>query len=760
MRERPRGVGVNSLLIRCTALIARWQFIHEHLEFHAAQFPLRGAGIIQTAGGNELRGPRRDVIGDHAQRVRANPISHGLAVDLDRRAETIPVHMRVAESLRGRFPFQIRQFLIARRAGEMRLNPVGMIQIKRVRSRRGHEIKDLASADVSLQMPEPPGRGFANDLRRRTRLHFRSGCRIPCTGRHRQQRGCCLQAIQPPQCNRRLGLHVIVGITKRGHQLICGHRRAFTGNIRQRPQRELPDLGIVQQLNEKGMRVRMLQLFERENGRNPTRHAGHRFGRLLQQGHERRRRSPLQDFLLGRQSQHVAVGIRQVRHQGCRILRRKFRVHRPAGRFLRTDPHDVSGLLSGVIERRPFPGSHIGIATRIHFHIRGTLDFQQRILRDRKARVLVRQLMTINGIATPVTGVERIVISGRPAKAFLLHINTPHPGSPAENSQHRKCFIGEMDELPGIPQVHATKIEFHARVPTAAIVGIVPGKYIQPRIHRHFVNIARAGGIQFHARAIRPHPHHATRPQLHFPSIGSLRLHESKIADRQIQPAIDPQRHPVGGVVRRTFAEIEPDPLDQHLALLGDAIAILVRKRLQFRRMQADDRPAHHRQSARTRHRRCKNRPLVRLPVTIPVHQLVNKSAIRLGIDRPIFVHGDIKVPIGRGLHKGGVIHHGRGRKQGGLQARRKFGGQRLRFRHGCGNGGQDEQGSDQGMHPGQEPEPTNWQPLVRGASPTKNFHCHPRQFRIPHKSSKFPASANYFKIDCHDCEKSVVSPP
>ena len=105
----------------------------------------------------------------------------------------------------------------------------------------------------------------------------------------------------------------------------------------------------------------------------------------------------------------------------------------------------------------------------------------------------------------------------------------------------------------------------HLDVPAAAIVGVVPGKDIQPRVDRDLVDVARAATEQFEFRAIGPDAHHATAMELQRSAIGSLCLHEAEVTDGEIEPPIDGESHAVARVVGRPLVEIEPDAGDQVL---------------------------------------------------------------------------------------------------------------------------------------------------------------------------------------------------
>src|SRR5688572_23121353 len=96
-----------------------------------------------------------------------------------------------------------------------------------------------------------------------------------------------------------------------------------------------------------------------------------------------------------------------------------------------------------------------------------------------------------------------------------------------------------------------------SNVPTVAIVGIVARKDIKQRTHASFENVSRSARIQFHATAVRTHANDATGAQLQLAPIRSFRLHKTKIPNRTINPAIDPEFDSVGTMVRRTVLESE-----------------------------------------------------------------------------------------------------------------------------------------------------------------------------------------------------------
>src|SRR5215203_2721219 len=101
-------------------------------------------------------------------------------------------------------------------------------------------------------------------------------------------------------------------------------------------------------------------------------------------------------------------------------------------------------------------------------------------------------------------------------------------------------------------------------VPAIAVVRIVARNPVEQRAHRNFQDVARAAGIKFEACAIRANAHDAATAKLQLAAVSSLRLGESKVADREIQPAIDPQSDSVRGVISRTILESPADVFHQH----------------------------------------------------------------------------------------------------------------------------------------------------------------------------------------------------
>ena len=61
-------------------------------------------------------------------------------------------------------------------------------------------------------------------------------------------------------------------------------------------------------------------------------------------------------------------------------------------------------------------------------------------------------------------------------------------------------------------------------------------------------------------------------------AIGAGGFHETEVAARDVNPAIDAHFQPVGGVVGGTIFEAEGDVRNEALGFLGDAIAIAIKE--------------------------------------------------------------------------------------------------------------------------------------------------------------------------------------
>src|SRR5690349_20301499 len=85
--------------------------------------------------------------------------------------------------------------------------------------------------------------------------------------------------------------------------------------------------------------------------------------------------------------------------------------------------------------------------------------------------------------------------------------------------------------------------------PATPIVGLVAREQVQFGIDGYVVNIAQTMGENFQLRSIRTTPRNAATQKLNRFAISSDCIHESIIAGRNIQPAVDPHLNTVDGVI-------------------------------------------------------------------------------------------------------------------------------------------------------------------------------------------------------------------
>ena len=202
-----------------------------------------------------------------------------------------------------------------------------------------------------------------------------------------------------------------------------------------------------------------------------------------------------------------------------------------------------------------------------------------------------------------------------------------------------------------------------ANVPPAAVVRVVACEKIEQRTDGCLENVPRAARPQFKPRPVRTHPHHASPAHLQLATVRAGRLHESKIANRRVQPAVHSQLQPVGCVIGRSILERPADARDQRLLLLRHSIVITVNEHTDVGRVQQVESILIPDQTARRIHVRHERFHLVRLSIPVGVAHAQHPAHVRLPIQRAVSVAGNVERAVHRSRDKHRIIHRRRRRK-------------------------------------------------------------------------------------------------
>ena len=219
-------------------------------------------------------------------------------------------------------------------------------------------------------------------------------------------------------------------------------------------------------------------------------------------------------------------------------------------------------------------------------------------------------------------------------------------------------------------------------VPAAPVVRVVAREQVHLGRHRHVVDVALAARNNLQPRAIGTHADHAAAVQLDARAVLADRIRRAVIAHGDVEETIDGHPHSVDRVVRATELEIEAKSVHQHLLPVGDAIAVVVVKRLEQRRVHHVERVAIEPDPARRIHLRERDK-LVRLAIAIRVGAAHDASASALGVERAILVDADVEIALGGRAQAGGITHLGRQGEERNLPARRRLHGFQKRLRRG-----------------------------------------------------------------------------
>ena len=258
----------------------------------------------------------------------------------------------------------------------------------------------------------------------------------------------------------------------------------------------------------------------------------------------------------------------------------------------------------------------------------------------------------------------------------------PGAGTRAVVGDRRDDFVGEVAEQRRIAVPRSLDEVIQPDVEAAAVVGVAAREQVHhtdrsPRRSRCACRASRSRArSRPGARRTLPPP----RIWISWPSLPD-RLDGAVVADRDVQPAVDPGFDAVGRVVGAAKVEAEPEPAHERPPIFGDAVAVRVPQRRHERRMRHVERLAVEHRAARAVERR-EDGVLVGLPVVVLVHQAQDAAHARIGLQRAVAIDADEDDAFEARGHAGGIVEDRRRREGRGLKTGRHLDiGQHLRRR-------------------------------------------------------------------------------
>ena len=477
---------------------------------------------------------------------------------------------------------------------------------------------------------------------------------------------------QPPEASHRLEPHARARVGEGGEERRGRNFRGESRVVGECLERVFAQVVLLGHFREERRGLRAGELLERGQRRYARGEICARPSDLLKTLHRARRRAARQQFALRGEPHHRACGAdacHELRWRHLLQIRKCFRLLP-----LRREPDDVAHLRPRVGERRPVPARRVEPPGAVHVQIRPARHLHEllellRLHLPRRARW--RQRMPLDLARAPLHRIE-------PAAPRLRHRrfieeNGTHRRAAAEVRHRRDHLVGEVFVERGITHLRAHRVVAQPDIPPAAVVRIVAREQVQRRADRHRQDVARPAHHQLHPRAIGPHPNDAPALQRQRAPVFPLRLHRPVVAHRDVNPAINAHPAAIGRVIRAAEIQPEAQPRDQVHLLLRHPVAIGIRVGREVRRVHAEKRararvPDH---PARTVHLR-ESREHIRLPVAVRVLAPHDLSAIRLAIQRPIFIARHKQRPIRRRADEHRIRDMGRRRENRGLKLRRE----------------------------------------------------------------------------------------
>ena len=189
----------------------------------------------------------------------------------------------------------------------------------------------------------------------------------------------------------------------------------------------------------------------------------------------------------------------------------------------------------------------------------------------------------------------------------------------------------------------------HPDVEAAAVVRVAAREQIQVGIDRQVVVVARAARIDLEVAAVWAHADVAAAPQLNLVPVGAGGLHESIVADGDVEPAVDSNLDAVGRVIGAAEVQPESQSANERAPIVGDTVAVGVAQSRDERRVRHVQGLAVERGAARTVERR-EHRVFIGLTIAVLVDEPRDVAHAGIRLQRAIAIDADEDhAVVGRG---------------------------------------------------------------------------------------------------------------
>ena len=269
--------------------------------------------------------------------------------------------------------------------------------------------------------------------------------------------------------------------------------------------------------------------------------------------------------------------------------------------------------------------------------------------------------------AAPVAG-EGGVVPG--AEAGFVDVNRAAAAAAAVVGEGLDALVVEVFVEARVAVVVEAGEVVEAHVPAAAVVRVVAGEDVHQRADGDFEDVARAGGVDFEAGAIRTHTDDAATAMLERFAIGAGGLHEAEVATRDVKPAVDAETEAVRGVIGGAVLVTKGDVLHEDVLLLRDAIVIGINELAEVRRMHEVEPVVIPHEPARGIDL-AKDLRLIRAAIAIEIAQADDATTLRIAAQRAVSIRRNVKRAIWLRGDEDGVVRRGAIRKKRDLKALR-----------------------------------------------------------------------------------------
>ena len=162
---------------------------------------------------------------------------------------------------------------------------------------------------------------------------------------------------------------------------------------------------------------------------------------------------------------------------------------------------------------------------------------------------------------------------------FLLKEHRSRSGATADINERRDNFIGEILKQNRVAVFTRLDVVNKAHIPPPAIIRISTGIDVHERINSDIVNIAQPVCVDLHLGAIGTKANHPASEHRQFGAVGSFGSMDSKIPNRNVDPAIDTETEAIRGVIGTAILIVfwRTDIGEQNLTRsISDPIPVLV----------------------------------------------------------------------------------------------------------------------------------------------------------------------------------------